>query len=315
MPPYCHQYHAKGGLNVGSFFAETEPVPGSWASRANLLDLQVVPCRDQADALRASPHYRKPVEVVGLPSDVSKFDRQYPVPKAIEGFKRGRFLFYTVGEYVKRKGFSLLVRAFVQEFRLGEPVGLVLKVSKERMMAAELVKGVTGDVEAIKAGCGLTRTPPVLVLGERLSEDELCGLHQACDVFVQPSHAESWSYPSFDAMGFGKTPIVTDWGGFREYVDTTTGYPLSCRKEPVFGEGRVHAELFTGRATWAAPDLLDIQTKMREAYTDAVGRAAKAASGRLRVREFDHGHIGARLLKVFEDAQKCRAERLGSGTR
>jgi hypothetical protein len=36
-------------------------------------------------------------------------------------------------------------------------------------------------------------------------------------------------------MAMGKTPIVPDWGGYREYVTAETGYPVPCRPAQAYG--------------------------------------------------------------------------------
>ena len=68
------------------------------------------------------------------------------------------------------------------------------------------------------------------VLSSRIPEQDLYGLHQYCDCFICPSHGEAWSIPSFDAMAFGNTPICSDFGGPRDFIDKdnkNTGWVVS----------------------------------------------------------------------------------------
>lgn len=304
-PPYLMQYCGRGGLNIGSFYTETSPLPLNWVSHASLLDMQVVPTQLMRDTLLESPHYHKPAVVVPLPCDASKYERQFDAPENVRDFGRGRFLFYTVGEWVKRKNTSGLLKAFFAEFKSWEPVGLVIKTGIAGQTAAQVQQTVLNEIDLVRKGTKLATTAPVMLITERLTDDELMGLHQACDVFVQPSCGEAWSIPAFDALGFGKTPIVTMDGGYREYVDDSVGWLTPGRREPVFGEGEVHAELFTGRQTWMAPDLLALQQQMRQAYEDAELRTAKAARGLDRVKMFSHANVGQQLLKVFRDGQQA----------
>jgi glycosyltransferase involved in cell wall biosynthesis len=307
-PPYAQQY-CGNCVNVGSFYAETDPLPLSWAVRADALDAQIVPNAQMAGVLRRNPHFSKPVHVVPVPVDAEKFTRKYERPAELGTFGDGRFLFYTVGEWARRKNASGLLKAYFAEFKPWEPVGLVIKTGIANRTAEEARKAVEADVRQVREGCKLAHTPPVLIVTERMSDDALCGLHQACDAFVQPSYGESWALPCVDALGFGKTPIVTDEGGYREYVDGDVGWLVPARPEMVFAEGDTHAELFSGRHLWNSPDLLALRRCMREAYEDAAARAAKAARGPDRVKSLDRGRVGAALLKAFEDVQKERAAR------
>ena len=181
-PPYAYQYLKAGGLNVGYFFAETTPLPYSWAARANLMDLLLVPNRDMAAAMAGEPHFHKPVEVVGVPQDPARYAAAYAPPACVTQAKRGgRFVFYAVGEWVRRKNFSGLLKAYFAAFRPWEPVTLLLKTSIPGLGAAEAREVVLRDVELVRHGCKLRQTPRVDIATERLTEDELCGLHQHRD--------------------------------------------------------------------------------------------------------------------------------------
>lgn len=300
-PPYYFQTQRRCGLNVGMFYAETDPVPSCWTTRANLMDVNVVPCRAMADVLSRSPHCRRPVEVVGIPCDPARYAKQYEPPPQVAAFKRdGKFLFYTIGEWVRRKNAAGLLRAYFAEFSSGEPVGLVIKTGVGGKGADEAARMVAAEVDSIQKGTKLRRVPPVMVVTERLTDDELCGLHQACDVFVQPSYAESFSIPAFDALAFGKTPIVTAAGGYLDYVDESTGWLIPARREPVFSEGNVHHELFTGDQAWWAPDLVELRGAMRQAYEDAASRKEMAANRTAVVERYSRATVGRHLLKVLQ---------------
>lgn len=306
-PPYAHQYNRAAGVCVGSFYTETRPLPSAWATRANQMDAQVVPCRLMADALRASPHFRRPAFVVPVSCDPAVYARDYPTRPDLAAFCRGRFTFYTVGEYVKRKGFALLLRAFLAEFTQRDPVGLVVKTGLPGVAPARLFDRVRAEVERVRETVQAHRAPPVALVTDRLTREELLGLHCAADVFVQPSYGEAVGLPARDACFFGKTPVVTAAGGYLEYVDAACGYPVPCRPVPVFDDSPVHRELFTGRQVWDEPDLLALRAAMRSAFEDRAGREARGREGRARAPGFSRERVGARLMEVFRDVQATPA--------
>ncbi len=297
-PPYQYDYCGEAGLNVGAFYAETHPLPYSWTSRANQMDLLLASDRHMNASLIAGGITR-PVETVPVPADLSRYLRSYTAPKGCDFFHEGLFLFYTVGELVKRKNLSGLLRAYFAEFRPDEPVGLVVKTGMAGQDASEVLKHVVVIHDEVKKGSRFARVPQVFIVPDRMTDDEVFGLHQHCDCFVQPSFAESWSLPAFDAMAMGKTPIVTDAGGYCEYIDNSIGWAVPTRVEPVFAEGDTHGDLFTGRHTWHVPDLLALRSAMRSAYEDADLRVAKSERGLERASQFSHDAVGALLKGVL----------------
>lgn len=306
-PPYAQQYVREAGICVGSFYTETRPLPSVWATRANQMDAQVVPCGLQKRVLEEDPFFKKPVYTVPVSCDPAVYDRGYQTRRDIAEFCRGRFTFYTIGEHVKRKGFALLLRAFLTEFSQRDPVGLVIKTGLPGVSPAKLHERIRSEIQRIEDTVHSYRSPPIALVTERLDREELLGLHCAADAFVQPSYGEAVGLPARDACFFGKTPIVTAAGGYLEYVDDACGYLVSCRPVPVFDDNPVHSELFSGRRFWDEPDLLALRAAMRRAFEDVEGRKALGREGRARASGFSRERVGARLVEVFHDVQQAPA--------
>ena len=60
---------------------------------------------------------------------------------------------------------------------------------------------------------------PLLIISEDVDSEKIYALHQSSDCLVNPSRGEAWSTPSFEAMAFGNTPICSDFGGPRDFID------------------------------------------------------------------------------------------------
>lgn len=298
IPPYCMEYVKQSGINIGVFYAETDNLPLSWIARLNYMDLNIVPNHQLKNQLNRCV---KPTEVVHIPTDIEKYNKKYNIYKDLLPFrKRKSFLFYTVGEYAKRKNFSGLLKAYFTEFNAGEPVGLVIKTSISGLDSEECMKVLYNDIELIKKGLKVQNTPDIFVITERLSEEELMSIHYHSDCFVQPSYGESWSIPAFDAMGFGKYPIVTDDGGYKEYIDSSVGFLIPARKNLVFGEGEIHSELFTGKNLWSEPDLLILKKQMREVYSNQEMLKSVKENSKNKINLFSYEKIGSELKKVLK---------------
>jgi glycosyltransferase involved in cell wall biosynthesis len=112
-----------------------------------------------------------------------------------------------------------------------------------------------------------------IIITEDLTEEQIKALHLSCDCFVCPTHGEGWSIPSFEAMCYGKTPICSNEGGPKEYIDLNnknTGYLIDgvydvCNhSDPAFGH------IFTGREEWFHPSESEIKKAMRFYYDNRI---------------------------------------------
>lgn len=309
IPPWGYSASPGVAPSVGVFYAETWPLPCIWMRNAKLMDSLVFPNAEQIVNYKSNPFYDgQRIDRVLLPCDTSRYIRKQTPPKKITQLKAdGRFLFYTVGEFVPRKNVHGLLRAFIAEFRQNEHVGLVIKCGAGEDSLRKVQLAITETERASK----IALHAPVYVVNDYLSDDELDGLHYACDCFVQPSYSESISIPAMDALGFGKTPIVTGAGGFLEYLDDSVGWLIPCQKAMVSGEGPDHGELFTSRQFWWNPDLVELRSAMRTAFSDPTVRKDKASRGFERAHElFSREVVGPQLVEAFTHAQVRTHRRL-----
>ena len=303
FPPYSYISTPEIGKSIGIFYCETDPIPATWMRSAKLMDGLLLPNKEMtAQYVNHGLYDGQPVALATLPSDISRYTSKQTVPKKISEFKDGgRFLFYTVGELVVRKNVQGLVKAFVAEFGRNENVGLVIKSgggNDTRNRIAQLV-------HEVERGSKLYNHAPVFAITDNLTDKELDGLHDGCDCYVQPSHSESISIPAMDALGFGKTPIVTNAGGFLEYVDDTVGWLIPARKAMVFGEGAIHGELFTSKKTWWEPDLLELRSSMRQAFTNRIEREEKASRGFERAYDlFSYETVGPQIIEALSNVTR-----------
>lgn len=305
--PHMMDYNGRFALNVGLYFSETDSIAHSaWNDRLNLMDLAIGCNWQMHEAARAS-FVTVPYEVVPIPADLSIYDKSHQPLERIRHLKEGgNFVFYTIGEMVRRKNLQGLLKAFHTEFAPEEPVSLVIKTSRPGMPPHETRKHMEVFCAEIKQGLKLygggdhQHYQQEIIITDRLSDEEMLSLHAACDCFVQPSYGEAWSIPAFDAMALGKTPVVTDWSGYRDYVSAETGWLVPASREQVFGIKDTFIDVYTGRESWAAVDHLALRRAMREAYEDEGLRQRKAVAGAQRANDFSLKRVGTTLREVLE---------------
>lgn len=272
--PCYFQYDGRFKKNIGYFFWETDRLCPAWVKSCNSMDEIWVANKQQVAACKRSG-VAKPIYVVPIPCDVNKYTRSFKIKHPIiQKLKESdNFTFYTIGEFVKRKNHLGLLRAFHAEFAPEEPVDLVIKTSRDGLSPAECHKMVSDYCTEVKQGMriygnNLNPYKQEIIITDHLSDDDMMGLHKACDCFVQPSYGESWSIPAFDAMAFGKSPVVPNSTGYLEYCFPINSYLIRCETEPVWGVKESQPDLYTAKENWEAPVISEIMKQMRLAYNE-----------------------------------------------
>lgn len=312
--PHLMDYNGHFELNIGAYCSETDSlVYSTWADRLNQMDMAWGCSRQMRQAAQNSG-VQVPYAVVPIPADLT-FYQQTPVvlPAIRKAKQQGLFLFYTIGEFVRRKNLAALLKAFHAEFSPEEPVGLVIKTSKGDYPADVLENEVRGFCQGIQRGLKLygrgqkedvDHYRQEIILTQHLNRSQLLGLHVACDCFVQTSYGESSSIPALDSMGLGKTPIVPAWGGYLDYLTSDCGWLVPVHSEPVFGIDDSLSDLYTARENWASVNIQALRRAMREAYQDRDLRRCKSAAGKKRIADFSFEKIGQQMCEVIAHAQR-----------
>jgi glycosyltransferase involved in cell wall biosynthesis len=303
LPPQ-YEYHSGCGVNIGLYCTEYDNFKYSdWASYIDLMDSAWV-FNAQSKQATLDSGVSVPVHVVNPPTDLEKFYRSYdklPLPE----LQSNSFKFYTIGEFVRRKNFAALIKAFHTEFSPHENVDLVIKTGLPGMKnQQEVVRNRFNEIKhGLRLYPSISDYKEEIVITSRLSELQVAQLHNSCDCHVYPSYGEAWSISSFDALGYGKTPITGQHTGFLDYLDHHNAWFVDSRKESVFGMNDVSPPNYaTARDNWWSIDPLGLQKAMREAFEDKYMRERKAALGIERVEEFSYKKIGERMKMLIENS-------------
>jgi glycosyltransferase involved in cell wall biosynthesis len=186
-----------------------------------------------------------------------------------------RFLF--VGGTIQRKGFDLLLDAFVKTFRASDDVCLVIKAQGGGVYGGpdlpELLRKLReADPQA----------PEIEYRPDDLSEPQMAALYRACDVLVLPYRGEGFGLPIAEGMASGLPVLVTGRGASRDFVREAWAYLIPSRPVPAPAPPGFTPSL---AGFWLEePDGAALGELMKRAYADPGERRAKGARGREHAR-------------------------------
>jgi glycosyltransferase involved in cell wall biosynthesis len=267
---------------VGHTVWETDRLPRHWPALLEVPDVLVVPCRWNAEVIRAAG-VRTPVEVV--PHVVPPPSPTAPLPGlAVDD----RFVFYTIASWTVRKAVDRTVRAYLDAFTADDPVVLVVKTTViDTTTAAPSKRGLLTPGTTARAMAELLaghRSPPeVVVLAEDLPETAIAGLHARGDCLVSLCRSEGWGLTLSEAASWANPVVVTGYGGHLDYLDQTTAFLVDHELVPVVDPGGVPS--FTPDQRWAEPSVDHAAGLLRKVVEEPALARARGEAARARVVE------------------------------
>ncbi len=233
--------------------------------------------------------------------DYSKEYEQLNLPEL-----KDKFIFYYIGDYNSRKNIESIIRSFHSEFCNQEKVALLVKINKFNTTTEQLRKAYTENSNHIKQSMriksDLKNYCSEVVITENLTPDRINALHKSCHCFITISHGEAWSIPAFDAMAFGNTPICSNEGGPKDFIDESdpdTGSLVDGVYSVCNCPDSAFAHIFTGREEWFEPSESEAKKKMRYYYEnrDSINRKA----GIERAKQFSYEKVANKIKDYLSE--------------
>jgi glycosyltransferase involved in cell wall biosynthesis len=266
--------------SIGRTMFETDRIPASWVERCNAMDEVWVPSDFNLETFARSGV--EPRKLRKLPGAIDAERFRTPVSPLPFGPNGHGFRFLSIFDWSLRKGWDVLLRAFVEEFQPAEDVCLGLKLySSSGAPDTELVERVRGYVHSI---LGSERAPRIVILGGTLDDLQMRRLYRASDAYVMPSRGEGWGRPLMEAMASGLPTIGTNWSGSTEFMTPDNAYLVDYELVSVSPEAVAEAAHFAGQR-WAEPSVTHLRALMREVFGRPDSARARAERGRAEVLE------------------------------
>jgi glycosyltransferase involved in cell wall biosynthesis len=330
---------------VGRTMFETDRLPTGWADRLNLMDEVWVPSPFMlrvslaAGVLASKLHLlSQPVDAAGefSPPNGASSAAQQPLlpPRACSSpGSRGSsaqcpYRFLSVGKWERRKGFDILLSAYLHAFSAAAAapsapppsVELYILTSSShgtqdfeaelaRMLHTELACSAAAAAAALPAGLcieqHLLQAPlPAIRLLTGVPQTALPGVYHSIDALVQPSRGEGWGRPHCEAMAMGKPLVATNWSGSTAFMTESNSFPLGIGPSlAAVQEGAFKGHLMAEPSAQQLAGILRELAGEGGARGEAVGRRAREDM----LSKYSFQAVGAELLGLLQRA-KGRAE-------
>ena len=269
---------ADADYTIGRTMFETDRIAPDWVAACNRMDEVWVPSKFNVETFATSGVERSKLVVMPGAVDSECFDparhSAYPLPG------KARFNFLSIFEWSSRKGWDVLLAAYLREFSAEDDVCLWLRTylfSKPEGDPTEEIRRRIADFTA-SLGLGDKRLPRIELIAEQVPSEQLPGLYLACDCYVAPSRGEGWGRPQHEAMLMERPVIATNWSANTEFMTEETSYLIDY--ELVEARG-LEPELWHYKGhRWANPSESHLRTLMRRVFEQPEEARAKGQAAR-----------------------------------
>ncbi|SDN59698.1 Glycosyl transferases group 1 [Paenibacillus sp. yr247] len=246
------KYNPDFRINIARTTFETDRIPSSWVPELNKFDEVWVQSSFNVRTFTRSG-VSVPLRLIPNFFDLHAYDLNVkplslPVSRS--------FLFLAVFDLQHRKGYDILLQAFLNEFSHTDNTALVIKVRNSA--GIHNLESIIDEHPKLK-----NERPIIYIIDQMLSTRELLGLYKTCHAFVLPTRGEGWGRPFFEAMLMEMPVIGTDWSGQTDFMNE--GNSFLIKVERLIRIENNEFPLFNGHL-WAQPSIHDLQKKMRVVF-------------------------------------------------
>ncbi|CAN8270083.1 unnamed protein product [Cochlearia groenlandica] len=269
---------------IGRTMFETDRVNIEHVKRCNEMDHVWVPTEFHVSSFVESGVDASKVVKIVQPVDVGFFDPLKYEPLDLIEFgdlvlgsgvrkKSLGFVFLSVFKWEQRKGWDVLLKAYLGEFSGKDSVSLFL-LTNPYHSDSDFGNKILDFVEEMNLEEPRDGYPFVYVIDKHIAQVDLPRLYKAADAFVLPTRGEGWGRPIVEAMAMSLPVIATNWSGPTEYLTEQNGYPLVVEEM-----GEVKEGPFKGHQ-WAEPSVDKLKVLMRHVMSKPDEAKVKGNRGR-----------------------------------
>jgi glycosyltransferase involved in cell wall biosynthesis len=312
--PVYYPGHRSERFRIGRTMFETDRIPQNWVARCNGMDEIWVPTEFNMTTFAESGVAKE--KLFKVPGSI-RTELYEELPEPLSFGPEREFTFLSVFDWTGRKGWDVLLRAYLNEFKPDEGTLLVLKTYSSAHHRSEFIAALRQRLkDYIRNSLKLDpdRCPPYMLYNEIISTSDMIRLYCTADAYVMPTRGEGWGRPFMEAMACGLPVIGTGWSGNGEFMDSKNSYLLDYSLVDVPESALGELPAYRGHR-WAEPSADHLRELMRHVFTHSEDAGKKGARAREDIfSKYDlktvATHIQQRLNNI---ASSCRGENRNPG--
>eukprot|EP00879_Flechtneria_rotunda_P016710 GHRR01017487.1.p1 GENE.GHRR01017487.1~~GHRR01017487.1.p1 ORF type:complete len:576 (+),score=143.08 GHRR01017487.1:1338-3065(+) len=311
-------------FRVGRTMFETNSLPQHLVDHCNAMDEIWVPTQFNKDTFTAAgvaadklfvvpqgidtdfwnPSKYAPLVLRELPG-VQLIAGRVPGIDASYGINQRPFVFLSVFKWEARKGWDILLDAYLREFKPEEAVELHIVTKAFGNSQENFREHVLTWMQRRLALLPhqVIFLPRVFVHSQHLDDVMYPRLYASCDCVVLPTRGEGWGRPQMEAMAMGKPVITTNWSGPTAYISQDVAYPLSITHLTAADADMDMTSInikevnpyFQGQL-WAQPNVTQLRELMRHVISHPQEGAAKGQAARRHIQQHFTPQVVADVL-------------------
>ncbi|MHC4944357.1 MAG: glycosyltransferase family 4 protein [Planctomycetota bacterium] len=297
---------------VGYTVFETDSIPEPWVDACNAMDAIWVPSHFNVETFSRAGVMREKLHVIPHGFDPQEYRAGETGPLQI-GQRRG-FNFLSIFEWTYRKGWDVLVKAYLDEFSQEEDVRLILRAYQGGGVIGEKKKSVIEQLSdyITELGHDPENIPEIEFIDYMVPSELMPSLYKAADCFVMPTRGEGWGIPFTESMLMEVPVIATRWSGHLEFMNDENSYLIDVDETVPVDEEQVKDSPFYAGHRWANPSKEHTRRLMRHVFENRAEARTKGREARQHIlNHFTTHHAAAKIAACCMDLES-RALRGGS---
>ena len=297
---------------------ETDKLHPSWSKYCNFIDEIWLPGEFNKTNFRRSfeeqynlhPEYTNlkemPLRTVRNPIDFKDYETSFNAalkhPVTGKVLDDSYYIFYAISQWTERKNFQDLLEAYWSEFDADDKVVLFLKTYRLNYSQQEH-QAIQNFVSSLSKACNKSNIPPVAIIRQLLSKQQILAIHKTCNCYVSSARGEGLGLGMMEA-GLFENPVITHlFGEQTTYINEERGLIYNHTLRPVTRMGQ--GSFYTMDQNWAAPDVKDMANTMRFAFENREEAAKKGrALKKYLLEQCDYEVVAKEIMSHLESSLK-----------
>lgn len=216
------------------------------------------------------------------------------------------FTVFSMSQWIHRKGFDALIKAFCMEFNNTPDAIMVIKtyvsaMDLEKFGMDTQSKQIRDTIVQLKNGIfknGKPSNAKIIPICGILPYENISWLYSKADVFALATRGEGFGLTISEAIVHEKPVMVPNFGGHIDYVDQENSFLFNGFDHPYVGDPTYDYDM-----NWYEPDVIDLRKKLRQAYNlwkeDKNSLSQIGIEAKKQIKGYDLVSIGHKFFDII----------------